>query len=116
MTEKLLQVLDLEYAPVVPNSHLPVLKQALVNMLIHTSISIPALPSFSKGQSFLISRRIGSGSAFLPSRKLAHFRTASSQGAGLGRALLANRISIPIDFGCFYHKILCIVVHTVRLP
>jgi hypothetical protein len=53
--------------------------------------------SFSEGQSLLISRRIGSDRAFLPSKKLSRLRTARRC---CDEPFLLFAL-IPIAFGCF---------------
>ena len=103
------------------NSRIPVLVQALVDTLkvkvsIHTTYLDPHyIASCTKDQSHLISRRTSSGRAFLPSRKLAHFRTASRYWDE--RFLLLEPISIY--FGCFLSRnaeIIFLSTTTVNCP
>jgi hypothetical protein len=61
-------------------------------------MTVIATMRFSKIRSFLISRRIGSGRAFLPSKEHARFHTVPR----FWEERLCQLILIPIAFGCFY--------------
>jgi hypothetical protein len=60
-------------------------------------MTVTANMSFSEGQSFLISTRIGSGCAFLPSKDHARFRTVPRF---WDEHFILFEL-IPIAFGCF---------------
>jgi hypothetical protein len=116
-THPTLKVLDLRMSnryddapltPTVLKSRIQALLDMMkVNMSIHTIHLIPVIGnmSFSEGRSFLISRRIDSDRAFLPSRRLAQFRTVPR----FWQERFCQLVRMPIAFGCFcqgIHKLL----------
>jgi hypothetical protein len=97
-THSTLQVLCLRSNPMLPLADLKPCVRSLVDMMkVNTSVHTIHL-DYRYSQQFLISRRTGSGCAFLPSKKHARSRTVPR--CWDERFLLYERI--PIHFGCFY--------------